>query len=305
MEEKEQREREVTFDIRHNFLAGQGFIGLKKCAPGAELGELHPQNPTPGTKYCTKYVTVTPGKVVEDQLSQALNTDLQKLGVADEINEILVEVFNQLLSWLVSGGSGGGGVLEADLPEEPVDIGSSACLTTEGRTNGCDCDFPDEQTSQCASTFCSADSICATSPTITNECNDGIDNDSDTFIDYPTDPQCTSVEDTSESEEGALPQELVIVSTSPLPDAPLGLSTWSYQFLAEGGTPFLPEASTFPYQWEAVDTGTNPLPSGLFLAESGLLAGTPLSPGTWTFTVKVTDSVGEDIQSTFILTVTP
>lgn len=306
LEEKEQREREVTFDIRHNFLAGQGFIGLKKCAEGALLPPLHPQNPTPTKEFCTKYVTVTPGKVVEDQLIEALGKDVQKLGVADEINEILVEVFSQLLSWIVSGGSGGGGLLEADLPEEPVDVVSSTCLGEEGRTDGCSCDFPDESTTQCLSNFCSEASICTTPPTELVECSDEIDNDFDGLVDFPVDLQCTSAEDTSEGEEDILPpQELTIVSISPLPSGVVGVEYAFFTFEAEGGTPFLPEASTFPYLWEAVDTGIAPLPAGLFLSQGGILSGTPAAAGTWTFTVKVTDSVASSTQSAFILTVTP
>lgn len=36
-------------------------------------------------------------------------------------------------------------------------------------------------------------------PLVTAECADGVDNDGDTLIDYPADPQCTSVSDPSES----------------------------------------------------------------------------------------------------------
>jgi hypothetical protein len=263
LEEKERREREVTFDIRHNFLAGQGFIGLKKCVEYSEFIGPPEEGQPPPKPTCVKSIVVTPGKVVEDQLSQALNTDLQKLGVADELNEVIAAVFDELLSWLVSGGSSGGGLLYSDLPDpEPIE---PVCEQDTDRPNGCICDT----STQCLSGFCTQEGfMCA---------------------DVPAPGE--------EQEEGASipPQELVIVSPSPLPDAPLGLSTWSYQFLAEGGV--------LPYTWSAVDTGINPLPSGLFLSSSGLFSGTPLSPGTWTFTVKVTDSVGEDIQSTFILTI--
>lgn len=302
LEEKERREREVTFDIRHNFLAGQGFIGLKQCAPGAELNELHPQNPTPGEKYCTKFITVTPGKVVEDQLSQALNTDLQKLGVADEMNEIIATVFDELLSWLVSGGSSGGGLLYSDLPDpEPIE---PLCSAEADRQNGCSCNFPGEQTSQCASNYCSQEGLCATQSTIT-QCNDGLDNDGDGLIDFPADPQCATQFDTSESAGGEVVQELTIVSVSPLPSGVVGTIYPIFTFKAEGGTPFLPEASTIPYQWTAIDTGMHPLPAGLTLSQGGTLSGTPSAAGTWTFTVKVTDSVASSTQGTFLLTVVP
>lgn len=295
LEEKEQREREVTFDIRHNFLAGQGFIGLKQCAPGAELGELHAQNPTPGKKYCTKYITVTPGKVVQDQLSQALNTDLQKLGVADELNEVIAASFSELLSWLVSGGSNGGGILESSLPDLPPI--EPTCSTDTGRPNGCGCTIA----TQCATNFCSPDNLCTTQQGLTPECNDKIDNDKDGLIDFPADPQCTSAQDNSEGEISS--QGLTIVSTSPLPSGIVGTLYSSFTFKAQGGTPFAPSASTFPYLWVAVDTGTHPLPAGLFLSQGGILSGTPAAAGTWTFTVKVTDSVASSTQGAFITTI--
>jgi hypothetical protein len=298
LEEKERREREGAFDIRQNFLAGGGFIGLKKCAPGAELGELHAQNPTPGKKYCTRYITVTPGKVVEDQLVDALGSDIQKLGVADELNEVIATVFDELLSWLVSGGSSGGGILGADLPDpeliEPI------CSIDTGRPNGCGC----AAASQCATNFCSPSSICG-EPTALAACNDGVDNDNDGFTDFPVDPQCVDAVDTSEREGGALsPQRLTIVSVSPLPSGAAGALYPSFTFEAEGGTPFSLSVSTFPYEWSAIDTGTHPLPAGLFLSQGGMLSGTPAAAGTWTFTAKVTDSVASSTQSTFILTVT-
>ncbi len=296
LEEKERREREVTFDIRQNFLAGAGFIGLKKCAPGAELTELNPQNPTPGKKFCTKYITVTPGKVVEDQLIQSLGKDIEKLAIADELNEIIMATFDKLLSWLVSGGSSGGGLLGADLPDlEPIE---PICSKDTGRPNGCGCTIA----SQCALNFCSLDNICAPPPVATIECKDSIDNDGDGFIDFPADPQCTSAEDASEGETPS--QRLVILSTSPLPLGTVGVS-YTFTFEAEGGTVFSSGASNFPYQWSAVDTGTNPLPTGLFLSQSGTLSGIPTTAHTWAFTVKVTDSVASSTQSTFVLTVAP
>lgn len=297
LEEKERREREVTFDIRHNFLAGQGFIGLKKCAPGAEFEEPGPDGVPTGKKVCTKYITVTPGKVVEDQLAQALGKDIEKLGVADEMNEIIAATFDSLLSWLVSGGSSGGGLLGSDLPDpDPIE---PICSKDTNRPNGCGCTLA----SQCLSNSCSQGNVCITQPTLTIECNDNTDNDGDGLVDFPADPQCEDPKDDSESEGGgSTPQKLVIISTTLLPSGIVG-TAYEFKFLAKGGVPFSPKATTSPYQWEAVDTGTRPLPAGLTLSRDGILSGTPSAANTWTFTAKVTDSVASSTQSAFLLTV--
>lgn len=300
-EEIDRRQREVTFDIRHNFLAGQGSIGLKRCKKGAEImpGKVGYVGVGDGSKpFCPpdKYETVTPGKVVEDQLIDALGSDIKQLGVADEVNEIIVAVFDELLSWLVSGGSSGGGLLDSDLPDlppiEPI------CSKDADRPNGCGCTIA----SQCATNFCSPTNTCEV-PFALAECKDTKDNDNDSFIDFPADPQCTSSEDTSEREEGQA-QELAIASASPIPPGAVS-AAYEFQFLAEGGIPFASSTSTSPYLWTAVDTGTHPLPAGLTLSQSGTLSGTPAAAGTWTFTVKVTDSVASSTQSAFLFTVVP
>jgi trimeric autotransporter adhesin len=71
---------------------------------------------------------------------------------------------------------------------------------------------------------------------------------------------------------------LAIVTTAPLPDAIVGVP-YSQQLSATGGVS--------PYTWE-VTAGA--LPGGLTLAAGGALAGTPVSPGLYTFTVQVRDS---------------
>jgi hypothetical protein len=57
-------------------------------------------------------------------------------------------------------------------------------------------------------------------------------------------------------------------------------SQYTQTFSATGGVP--------PYTWSS--TGT--LPPGLALSSSGTLSGVPTTPGTYSFTVKATDSVG-------------
>ncbi|MBI3273598.1 MAG: putative Ig domain-containing protein [Candidatus Colwellbacteria bacterium] len=188
----------------------------------------------------------------------------------------------------------GGGLLESRLPDlppiEPI------CSKDTGRPNGCGC----ATATQCASNFCSQDNVCAPPQGGILECNDKIDNDKDGLIDFPADPQCANPEDNSEGETPS--QGLTILSISPLPGGRVGVG-YRFVFLAEGGTPFSPGASTSPYFWEAVDTGTHPLPAGLSLSQGGILSGTSSAAGAWTFTVKVTDSVASSTQSAFMLTV--
>jgi hypothetical protein len=68
---------------------------------------------------------------------------------------------------------------------------------------------------------------------------------------------------------------------------------YSTQLTAEGGVP--------PYKWKKA----GPLPKGLKLSKSGMLAGTPstkLAPGSYPVAVKVTDSEKPKQSSTTTLT---
>jgi large repetitive protein len=71
-----------------------------------------------------------------------------------------------------------------------------------------------------------------------------------------------------------------ITTNSPLPNAPLGVALLQI-FAASGGTA--------PYTW-ALET-ESVLPPGLTLASDGTLTGTPTQPGTFDFTIAVTDSM--------------
>ena len=71
---------------------------------------------------------------------------------------------------------------------------------------------------------------------------------------------------------------LVIASTSPLPPGTAG-TNYTYDCVASGGTP--------AYSW-TVASGN--LPAEFHLAADGKLTGTPVTPGTFSFVVRVTDS---------------
>ena len=74
------------------------------------------------------------------------------------------------------------------------------------------------------------------------------------------------------------PPVLTVTTPSPLPAGMEG-TAYSQQLAATGGTP--------PYTW-ALSAGS--LPAGLDLNPSGLISGTPASPGNFNFTARVTDT---------------
>ena len=82
-----------------------------------------------------------------------------------------------------------------------------------------------------------------------------------------------------------------ITSPTALPSAVTTVA-YSQTLAATGGVP--------PYSWQVV-SGT--WPPGLSMTTAGVLAGTPMAPGTYAFTVKVTDSVSATATEALSLTV--
>jgi hypothetical protein len=85
------------------------------------------------------------------------------------------------------------------------------------------------------------------------------------------------------------------VATTSLPDGTVGI-TYAAKLTTSGGK------STF--HWTVV---SGALPAGLALSGSGALSGKPTTPGTATFTVRVTDSTkpANVASQTFTITVAP
>ncbi len=84
------------------------------------------------------------------------------------------------------------------------------------------------------------------------------------------------------------------ITTASLPNGEVGIA-YSRTLAAAGGTS--------PYTW-SVSAGA--LPPGLTLAPStGILSGTPTTAGTYSFTIKVTDSIGGTGTKAFSITIQP
>lgn len=198
-EESRERETRAVQANVNDFRAGGGFPGLRKCVKAVHINGSIVNNPDmnspdgkAGNLKCLPdgYLTQSPGKAIEDQLADAFGQEIHKLEAADEIDEIIQQLFSALLGWLIGGGSGGGGLLGTDLKGNttpPV-----GCNALTGRPSGCMC----TNNTQCASNQCTS-GICS-SPAATPQCSDGRDNDSDGLIDL-ADPGCTGPTDTSEA----------------------------------------------------------------------------------------------------------
>ena len=98
----------------------------------------------------------------------------------------------------------------------------------------------------------------------------------------------TQVFTVSQAAAGTTGSPLSISTTVPLPAGALS-TPYSLAPQATGGTP--------PYQWLS-----NALPPGLSL-NNGLIAGTPVSVGTYNFNLTVIDSTGNSVTQAFVLAV--
>ena len=99
---------------------GDGFLSIQKC-----------RVPDPTLPHgCKEYYPIeTPGSIVETQLNNALDSELGRITVADEINEILSALLNQLVTQVFAGGlsnMGGGGTIN---PGSGADFTVSCSVT--------------------------------------------------------------------------------------------------------------------------------------------------------------------------------
>lgn len=90
-------------NARTESIFNQGFLSMKKCVE--TRCEMWGEDAS-GDRYCVsekciRHENTSPGKWVSDTLSQATGIDMQRLAVADEINEILVALISQLLTGIL------------------------------------------------------------------------------------------------------------------------------------------------------------------------------------------------------------
>jgi hypothetical protein len=167
---------------------GQGFMSYQKCTdvnPGGFVGPL--QNTVPSDfvgplqenqiRLEKKCETVTPGSVIQNQLDSVLSAGTGKLQVADEIDEIVSSLLNQLVSRVV----GGAGSL---LGSSSSGSDNSASLTRQllESTANSTTDYFGNVQSTSTSTYVSQNPAC--DPTTDSTCNQElvvpIDNDCNT-----------------------------------------------------------------------------------------------------------------------------
>ncbi|HET8574626.1 MAG TPA: hypothetical protein VFM02_00435 [Candidatus Paceibacterota bacterium] len=73
---------------------GSGFLNVETCLSKDSQGD------------CEQYQINTPGKLIESQLDQVLGSQTQQLDAADELNEVLAALFNNVFSNIFGGGNG-------------------------------------------------------------------------------------------------------------------------------------------------------------------------------------------------------
>jgi hypothetical protein len=90
-------------------------------------------------------------------------------------------------------------------------------------------------------------------------------------------------------------QVLFRIITTTLPDGTAGVA-YSQGLAAAGGQP--------PYTW-TLAPGSAPLPSGLTISSAGVVQGTPDTPGTYTFIVRMTDAGARTVDSPVTVIIGP
>ena len=95
--EKERREAAASGASFNEAQAGSGFLNMKECEEIAIDGDIGYGDPE--TK--TVCETVSPGKWLERRLSEFTDSDITQLNLGDDVDEILLESFNQILTTLV------------------------------------------------------------------------------------------------------------------------------------------------------------------------------------------------------------
>src|SRR3989338_2755886 len=124
IESLENRRQIATQKNFFEALASQGLLGQKDCGPATIETE---SGDAPLGQKCT---IVTPGKAVQEQLSQALGANMEQLNLADEIDEILMALLQTLLKNLLTGGILGGDLGQTAPIPTPITLPTGGVLPT-------------------------------------------------------------------------------------------------------------------------------------------------------------------------------
>ena len=104
-EEQLYRETLAAETARDEALASDGFIGQKVCVP--KTIEIPPDDDDEGgaVEYEDCQI-VTPGDLVEEEMTEVLGAEVEQLNMADELDEVLSVLLNQLLQGVLFSAGG-------------------------------------------------------------------------------------------------------------------------------------------------------------------------------------------------------
>lgn len=116
--ELESRQAAAVERTKTESIFNQGFLSMKKCAETYCQVAVSNEDGTETCEVeaCARYETTSPGKWVQTQLSEATGIDFKKLALADEIDEIITAVVDELISMALSGGAGEQGIAYTTVP---------------------------------------------------------------------------------------------------------------------------------------------------------------------------------------------
>ncbi|MGB7723654.1 MAG: putative Ig domain-containing protein [Bryobacteraceae bacterium] len=107
---------------------------------------------------------------------------------------------------------------------------------------------------------------------------------------FPVTVQATDSAKATATKSFTITVTALTITTATLPNGTVGTSYTATTLAATGGTP--------PYTWSA-----SGLPSGLSISSAGVISGTPAVAGSFSVTLKVTDSAQATATQTFTITV--
>lgn len=115
-----------------------------------------------------------------------------------------------------------------------------------------------------------------------------------------TDPQWGATVGTTDVGVFGIP----LISATGVPAAPLSINTVSLPPFVTGTTysqPIVASGGSAPYKGWAVSAGA--LPAGVAFSSAGVLGGIPTTPGSFSFTLQVTDGAGKTAAQAFSVTI--